>query len=242
MCLRLSFLLVLGFTFLSLPGQRGPGIETNHGSWNYFSQDHIFHIHVDTTLVERREDYDVTDYAIPQIDILSRNPIRYIQSIFPAEAHSISTVYDSSLAIKIVDANFDGFLDLEVRDTPMMYLSTSHYWLYNPKTEMFLADTFLADLTDITYMPEQGLVHSYYHIGPNEFGHSLWEWQDGLLKCVARETVATWVGEGEDIGYSLEIADGEQFREIDLPCPYEYDIPRGEEMALHRRYLKYKSP
>lgn len=208
--------------------------------WTYASDAHTFDIHVDTTIKDTEYDYVDAYYSIKKVEITSPTSPERMQTIVPLEAQEISTVYDSSLAVKLVDANFDGIVDLEVRDQPMVYLSTSHFWLYNAETRQFQADTFLAKLYGISFLPEQKMVHSYYHIGVSEFGHSLWQWQDGKLVMVISETVMDNMHDGGDDFYLLEVRSGNDMIEVDLPNPFEFNIPPGEEIHLYELYLKYK--
>lgn len=89
----------------------------------------------------------------------------------------------------VLDVNFDGFEDFEVLDFPGMYWNSFQYYIYNPDQNTFIQDPYLVELTDPTFHEEDELVHYSWHIGVNEFGHAVYEWEGANLKLIGKEVI-----------------------------------------------------
>lgn len=176
--LVLLTLLLCGISFL--PAQRG--------IWHRLTPHHEFEITVDTTREYNEYTKEIqVSYSIPKVTVKDKGSEKVIQTIYPPDSEEIDYIHDSSLAVIIVDANFDGYMDIAIRDWPMMYLSTFSYYLYSPEKGKFILNEPLSTAYSPEIDPETKTFHHFWHIGVTTFSHQVYLLIDGKWELIAFE-------------------------------------------------------
>lgn len=163
-------------------------LTAQRGTWLRHTPHHEFEITVDTTREynEYTEDIQIS-YSIPKVKVKEKATDKVIQTIYPPDSKEIDYIHDSSLAVIIIDANFDGYMDIAIRDWPMMYLSTFSYYLYSPEKGKFVLNNPLSTSYSPEIDPETKTFHHFWHIGVTTFSHQVYLLIDGKWELIAFE-------------------------------------------------------
>ncbi|NEO85992.1 MAG: hypothetical protein F6J87_17310 [Spirulina sp. SIO3F2] len=97
----------------------------------------------------------------------------------------------------IEDLNFDGYADLRVQEfLPASPNIPYLYWLFNPTTRQFEANTALSIITTPEVNAETQTIRSFARVNANTYVWSDYQWRSGQLTLV-REERATYNSEGQ---------------------------------------------
>lgn len=163
------------------------------GSQNLYAQKqlsfqdsvHAFTISIDSTKGKH------ADYAVTSIDIQRIETGQNVQTI-ATDTFFFQGVYARTSGwekvFTIEDMNFDGYKDIRL----LSWLGTNFYtqyrcWLYDSDSGLFKEDTSMTKLYNPYFDPEEQFVHTYWRFGLNEFGHSIYQWQNDSLVLKASE-------------------------------------------------------
>ena len=180
-------------------------VDTIH-RYNEYSQDsmHYFNIHA-------------VEIYNAGVQSYNRNSPAFLQR-FHISVEGLELWRYTDIPARLVDVNFDGYEDFEVLYFPGMYWNNYQYYIYDPDHQNFKEDTALVQLTDPTFHADQKYVHYSWHIGVNEFGHAVYQWQGDTLVILGKEVQSYLPGPNGDEWdcYSAKWINGER-KEMDCP-------------------------
>lgn len=89
----------------------------------------------------------------------------------------------------IVDANFDGFMDFGYLYAMGNQPCYSHYWIWDEKQGLFVAEPELGQISCPVFDPETGIIDGWARSSAAGDGVATFHrWEDGKLVCVRRVT------------------------------------------------------
>ena len=187
----------------AMPSRNIPGIRSAE------NKEFIFYVEIDTNLVN--PDWNgraIYDFDIDWVHVLRKPDKVHIQSFAPIGCDMIEindyNGYTPTNLITLKDYNYDGYMDMRLPNMAMMYLYPATFYIWHPETQTFHYDSTLS----ATYSPEfdrkTKTVHQTWHIGVNEFGHEVYQWNGRKLELLARELQYTTFDE-EGTAMSLDV-------------------------------------
>ena len=115
----------------------------------------------------------------------------------------------NSYGLELEDWNFDGFLDVSLLKYPGGAGSRGAYyfWLWNPETGRFEANTQLEELTyysTLEAVPASGYVVSYYQLDHDSYGTSSYRYEDDGSLTEIKRVEEIWETDEND-GLSVRV-------------------------------------
>ena len=170
------------------------GTEGYPRTWTYPVGDFLFHLQFDTT-------HEYTGYAksdpqwgeyfgheVLQVDVMNRADQRFVQTLRPQGAGSYYlNSYTYERALKVFDANFDGFPDVSLNDVNGSYWHARTWYMYEPESGTFVYDSILSMANSPVIDPLTHTFHHSWRIGMGEFGHETYLMENGEWVLIAEE-------------------------------------------------------
>ncbi len=86
-------------------------------------------------------------------------------------------------SLRVVDVNFDGYLDIALQTSQGQRYDAERYWLFNPRTGLFVHAAELEDLCEVSIHPGRQELSSYCYGGDagGTFTRDTFKWLNGKL-------------------------------------------------------------
>jgi hypothetical protein len=94
--------------------------------------------------------------------------------------------------LSVVDANFDGYQDLQVLATCGAKTCSYNFYLYDPKTNQFVLQKFLSGFSSPTFDPAKKQVSQGWLLSAGDSAGETYQYEDGGRYTLIRREVSTW--------------------------------------------------
>jgi hypothetical protein len=111
-------------------------------------------------------------------------------AIAPAKAESM---------LSVVDANFDGYQDLQVLITCGAKTCSYNFYLYDPKTNQFVLEKFLSGFSSPSFDPAKKQVSQGWLLSAGDSAGETYQYEDGGRYTLIRREVSTWDREKDTV-------------------------------------------
>ncbi|MGP0017015.1 MAG: XAC2610-related protein [Candidatus Sulfotelmatobacter sp.] len=143
---------------------------------------------------------DITSGASPEVIQTIENSTDP-NAIAPAKAES---------AITAVDANFDGYQDLQLLSFCSAKTCSYNFYLYDPKVNRFVLDKFLSGLSSPAFDPAKKQVSQGWLLSAYEGGSETYQYENDGQYTLIRKEATTWDRDAHTITQSTyELRNGQ---------------------------------
>ena len=163
------------------------------------------------------------DNPLGKIEVSEGENTKVIQTIrYPHENPYLGAGPADPLKIlEPIDANFDGYKDLPLLlQCGAVGNCTYDFYLYDPKSDRFVYNSFLSGLTMPEFDPPNKQVKSYWHMSAGDGGHETYQYQNGKYTLIEKEE-SSWDREKDIITQkTYELRDGKmELTKCEGECP-----------------------
>ena len=132
------------------------------------------------------------DNAFGNLEITSATGGGVIQTIENATDPNAIAPAKAESMLSVVDANFDGYQDLQVLSTCGAKTCSYNFYLYDPKTNQFVLEKFLSGFSSPSFDPAKKQVSQSWLLSAGDSAGETYQYEDGGRYTLIRREVSTW--------------------------------------------------
>jgi hypothetical protein len=101
--------------------------------------------------------------------------------------------------LSVVDANFDGYEDLQVLSTCGAKTCSYNFYLYDPKASQFVLEKFLSGFSSPSFDSATKQVSQGWLLSAGDSAGETYQYEDGGRYTLIRREVSTWDREKDTV-------------------------------------------
>ncbi len=135
---------------------------------------------------KEEDDYDDDyNYKNEELLIINSDTNEVINKFYLSDYDFFDYISGSVLRIEFIDANFDGYKDIEIHFTPMDYWNSGHFYLlWDKDKNCFVVNNELSLLGLPTFDEEKQLIYSWYRGSAYDRWFYTYKYIDGVLTMI----------------------------------------------------------